>query len=201
MPRARSSKTAILDEAVDLASVVGLGGLTIGALAEHTGYSKSGLFAHFGSKQALQLETLKAGADRFRERVVKPALAAPRGEARVRALLEAWLEWSARSGAPGGCLFVTASTELDDGDGPVRDFLVSSQRDWLYAIARTAELAVEAGDFRADLDSRQFAFDLHAIYLGFHHARRLLRDSLAESRARDAFERLVTAAKPARSAG
>src|SRR5204863_4599551 len=100
MAKGDASRSAILDQSVDLASVVGLDGLSIGALASHAGFSKSGLFAHFGSKEVLQLETLKAAAERFLINVVKPALKSPRGTARVQAIFDRWLMWAARDGAP-----------------------------------------------------------------------------------------------------
>ncbi len=180
---------------MDLASLAGLGGLTIGALAEHTGLSKSGLFAHFGSKATLQIETLKAAAERFLAAVVRPALSEPRGEPRVRALFERWLAWSSTAGAPGGCVFVAASVELDDREGPVRDYLVEAQAGWFDIIARTARLGVESGNFRADLDVRLFAHELQSLFLGYHFARRLLRHPDAEARARAAFERLLRDAR------
>jgi AcrR family transcriptional regulator len=180
----------ILEEATNLASLVGLHGLTIGTLAEHTGLSKSGLFQHFGSKEQLQVETLRAGVDRFVEAVVRPALKAPRGATRVRRLFENWLQWETQRGTPGGCLFVAASSELDDQPGPARDYLVNHQRMWLDLIATTARHGIELGEYRADLDVEQFAFEFHAILLSFHQAARLMRDKHASRRARAMFRRL-----------
>ncbi len=196
MTKSDSSRTAILERSVDLASVVGLEGLTIGALASNTGFSKSGLFAHFGSKENLQLETLRAAADRFTNVVIKPALHIPRGVQRVQALFDRWLDWAARDGLPGGCLFVTAAIELDDQDGgQVREYLVEQQRAWQDLIARTAEFAVGTGDLRPDLDCRQFAHELQSLFLGFNHAQRLMRDRAAEDRTRAAFARLLADAR------
>lgn len=195
------TREAILEQAADLASLVGLHGLTIGTLARHTGMSKSGLFQHFGSKEQLQVETLRAGVDRFIEQVVRPALQTPRGTARVRALFEAWLEWAASQGLPGGCLFVAASIELDDQPGPARDYLVDHQTKWLDLIASTAEKAVAAADFRRDLDAHQFAYEFNAMLLSFHQANRLLRDSAAARRARTMFERLLADASAPAPAG
>jgi AcrR family transcriptional regulator len=189
------TRAAILDEAADLASLVGLNGLSVGSLASHTGMSKSGLFRHFGSKEVLQTETLKAGVDRFIETAVRTALKAPRGEARVRALFERWLEWATTKGLRGGCLFIAASIELDDQPGPARDYLVTTQREWLGVIATTAKFAVETGAFRSGLDLEQFAHEFNAILLGFHQAARLMRDPKAAERARKQFDRLLAGAR------
>ena len=132
-PTAKGEQTreTILVHALGLATRIGIEGLTIGRLAEELGMSKSGLFAHFRSKEALQLEMLKLAGARMVDSVVKPALAAPRGEPRVRALFERWLAWERSPSLPGGCPFMAASFELDDRPGPVRDFVVQNLRDWL----------------------------------------------------------------------
>jgi AcrR family transcriptional regulator len=189
------TRRAILEHAARLASRDGLEGLSIGRLAEELDLSKSGLFAHFGSKEALQIQTLEAAAERFVEAVVRPALAAPRGEARMRALFERWLFWARSSERPGGCLFVQASAELDDRPGKLRERLVSLQKDWIASLARVAQSAVETAEFRADCDVEQFAHDLYAVMLGYHHAARLLADPRAETRAHRAFEALISAAR------
>lgn len=186
---------AILDRATGLASKVGLEGLTIGALATELNLSKSGLFAHFQSKETLQVQVLDHGAAVFVESVVRPALAAPRGEPRLRALFELWLDWARSSPLPGGCLFVQAAVELDDRPGPARDRLVEYQRQWLDVIATTLRKGIEAGAFRPDADTMQFAHDLYGVMLAYHHASRLLRDPEAETRARRAFEALLGAAR------
>ena len=195
MPKGTDTRSAILEQAANEASLVGITGLTIGSLAEATGMSKSGLFRHFGSKEQLQVETLRAGIERFTKVVVKPALKAPRGVRRVRSLFHGWLAWATGHGFPGGCIFVAASVEMDDQPGPVRDFVAQTQREWLDLIARTATLAVEAGDFRNDLDAEQFAHEFNSILLGFHQADRLMRDPRAASRASTQFDRLVQDAK------
>jgi AcrR family transcriptional regulator len=195
MRKGEETRQAILGQAAQVASRMGLGGLTIGALAEELHLSKSGLFAHFQSKEALQVQTLRFAARLFVERVVRPALKAPRGEPRVRALFEGWMEWARADILQGGCLFVAAATELDDQEGAVRDELVRQQREWLDLVANVAATAVSEGHFRADLDTPQLAHDLYGVMLAFHHARRLLRDPQAESRARRGFEALVAAAR------
>jgi len=185
------TREAILDRAVDLASVTGLEGLSIGTLAQETGLSKSGLFAHFGSKERLQVEILDAAAERFLDTVVRPARQAPHGEARIRALFDNWLAWASVQNVRGGCLFVAACFEFDDRPGPVQEHIVYLQRGWLDILARAVNKAVAAGDFRPGTDARQFAHDLYAIALGYHHAKRLLREPDAEARARSAFEALL----------
>ena len=203
MGKGELTRNAILDRATALASRLGLGGLTIGHLSEELGLSKSGLFAHFGAKDALQVEILRFAAGRFVSEVVRPALAAPRGEPRVRAIFERWMDWGRSRVVPGGCLFVSSATELDDRPGPARDELVRLQREWLETIAICFRSGITEGHFRADADPEQFAHDLYAVMLGCHHAMRLLRDPSAESRARKAMEALLAAArrtKPSRGA-
>lgn len=195
MRKGEATRDAILEHAVTLARRVGLEGLTIGRLADDLDLSKSGLFAHFRSKEALQVQVLDAAAARFVDVVVKPALGIARGEPRVRALFDRWLQWEQR---PGGCVFVQAAVDLDDRDGPARERLVQLQRDWLDAIATTARGAIREGHFRGALDPVQFAHDLNGIILAYHHAARLLRDGGAEARARAAFEALVRAARKPR---
>ncbi len=199
MTRGADTREAILDHAVRLASEVGLEGLTIGRLASALDLSKSGLFAHFGSKDELQVQVLDRAAARFAEVVVRPALAAPRGEARLRALFERWLRWPREVPQPGGCIFVQAAAELDDRPGAARDRLVTLERDWLATIARVVRGAQAEGQLRADVDPEQIAFELHAIMLACHHASRLLRDRSAVERARRALDRLIDAARAPRA--
>ncbi|MGK2858841.1 MAG: TetR/AcrR family transcriptional regulator [Thermoanaerobaculia bacterium] len=191
MTKGTDTREAILDIALAKASQVGLGALSIGELAKEAGMSKSGLFAHFDSKENLQLEVMKSAAQRFIDRIVTPALRAPRGEPRVRALFEGWFRWAKDSKLPGGCLFIAAATELDDQPGPLRDFLVSSQRDWLAAFAQAAKIAIDEKHFRSDLDTEKFARRAYSIILAFHHFSRLLRLNDAEAQAQSEFEALL----------
>src|SRR6185436_13786706 len=170
-------------------------GLSIGRLAQDLELSKSGLFAHFQSKEALQLQVLEHAGARFVETVIKPVLATPRGEPRVRAVFEHWRAWPRNSGMPGGCFFVAAATELDDRPGPARDLLVRLQKDWLDLMANIVRTAIAEGHFAEDVDPDQFAFDLYGVMLVYHHASRLLADPRAGKRARAAFEALVRAAR------
>ncbi|HXB57275.1 MAG TPA: TetR/AcrR family transcriptional regulator [Vicinamibacteria bacterium] len=188
------TRQAVLEHAARVASRLGIEGLTIGALAEELGLSKSGLFGHFKSKEALQLQTVEFGIERFIDTVVKPALATPRGEKRVRAVFERWLAWPKDSGLS-GCMFVALSAELDDQPGPIRERLVQSQKDWLDVIANCVRTGITEGDFRKDVDSDQFSHELYGIMLASHHAARLLQDKTAVERTRRAFERLLDDAR------
>ncbi len=191
MSRGEVTKQAILERAAGLATQVGLEGLTIGRLADDLDLSKSGLFAHFQSKESLQLSAMEYAAQRFIEAAVKPSFSAPRGEPRVRALFENWLAWPKKSGFPGGCFFVAASVELDDRPGPVRDRLVQLQKDWLATLAQAVRIAVAEKHLRDDTDPEQLAYEMYGIMLVCHHSMRLLRDPKAEVRARRAFDHLL----------
>jgi AcrR family transcriptional regulator len=196
MRKGQRTRQDILGQAVALASEYGLEGLTIGSLAGRLHMSKSGLFAHFGSKEDLQLATLKNARERFERSVFSPSLAAPRGLPRLRELFGRWLAWSDDSAMPGGCVIIGATTEYDDRPGPVRDALVASQQDLRLALARAVELASAEGHLRRDTDPGQFAFELFAIVYAAHHDRRLLQDPAAAQRATTAFEALVARHAP-----
>ncbi|MFC7547854.1 TetR/AcrR family transcriptional regulator [Plantactinospora sp. GCM10030261] len=193
MSKGDETRLAVLDQAVDVARHVGLDGLTIGSLAERTRLSKSGLFGHFRSKEALQLEVLAHARSQFEEMVAGPVLRAPRGEPRVHELLDRWLAWEAR---PGGCPFVAAATEFDDRPGAVRDRLVRDERDLSEMVATIFRSGIREGHFRADADPDQFAHDFRGVILAWHHASRLLGDERAEERARRALAALLAAARP-----
>jgi AcrR family transcriptional regulator len=193
--KGEETREAILERALTLASRIGLDGLSIGTLAEELGLSKSGLFAHFRSKESLVVQLLERAADRYTAVVVKPALAEPAGEPRVRALFERVLRWPQLVPQPGGCVFVAASVELDDQPGAARDLLVRLRKEWLGVVAGAVRRAAEVGDFRRDVDPEQFAFEMEGIALACHHAGRLLRDPRAVKRARQAFETLVASSR------
>jgi AcrR family transcriptional regulator len=190
------TRERIIDRAYMVAGRAGLEGVTIGALAEELKLSKSGLFAHFGSKEDLQLEVLKEGERRFQEIVIKPALKASRGLPRLKKLFELWLDWDANPANPGGCIFITASVELDDREGRTRDYLVATQRSMLSYLTQTVRLCVEQGHFTADVDCDQFAHEAYGLVLSFNHFKRLLRDPSAQKHALRSFERLVRSAQP-----
>lgn len=192
MGKGEETRLAVLDTAVEVARRVGLSGLTIGSLAEQTQLSKSGLFGHFQSKESLQLQVLERARERFEDAVARPVLRAPRGEARVRELVDRWLRWAA---APGGCPFVAAAAEFDDQPGPVRDRIVRDQRDMLDMITTIFRTAIAEGQFRVDADPEQFAQDIYGVMLAYHHASRLLGDGQAEPRARRAVDALLAAVR------
>jgi AcrR family transcriptional regulator len=198
MSKGEVTRQAIVERAMNLATRIGLEGLTIGGLAEAMHLSKSGLFAHFKSKEALQRDVLRLAADRFVEAVIRPALTAPRGEPRLRALFENWMSWPQRGGTDAGCFFVAAAAELDDRPGPVRDLLVQQQKDWMETIATVVRTGISEGHFRRDVDADQMAHDLYGVMLAYHHATRLLTDPNAPKRAKNAFETLVAAARGAK---
>lgn len=192
MSKGEETRQAILARAFELATVVGLSGLTIGRLAEETGLSKSGLFAHFGSKEALEVAVVEEASRQFVQEVMVPALRHPRGEPRLRALFDNWVKWGQR---PGGCFFVGASTELDDRPGPPRDALVRALKDWVDEIAKAVQIAIREGHFRPDVDPEQLAFEIYSIMLGMHTFYRFLHEPSSLERTRKAFERLLDAAR------
>lgn len=180
-PKGRNTKSQIIETALKIASREGLGGLTLGELAKAVGMSKSGLFAHFKGKDSLQLAVLDAAVERFVATVMAPAFTKPRGVARLQALVENWIEFiNGSSSLPGGSVLISASVELDDRPGPLRDFVQKSQRDLITNIEKAARIAVEEEQFRADLDCEQFAWSLYSFILGYHHFARMLEDPKAE---------------------
>jgi AcrR family transcriptional regulator len=195
MSKGAETRDRIIERALRTASVDGLEGISLGRLASDVGMSKSGLFAHFASKEALQLDVLAAAAEKFTAVVVAPAFEAPRGEPRVRALFEHWLRWERNESLPGGCVFMHAAAELDDRPGPARDALVDWQRQWLDALAKAARIAVNEGHFHPGVDAELFAFQQYGLVMAYYHARRLFNDPQAEDRVRRAFDALVTAAR------
>lgn len=188
-----ATREAVLDAAVHIAGRIGLSGLTIGMLATATGMSKSGLFAHFGSKESLQLQVLARARNEWIDRVVRPALRTPRGEKRVRTLFERWLEVGSEAGAP--CLFASAGMEFDDQPGVVRDQVVRDHTDFAEAVRMIFRTGISEGEFRPDADAEQFEHDLMGIMLGLFHSYRLFGEERAQDFARNAFERLVDDAR------
>jgi len=169
--------------------MVGLAGLSFGELATEAQMSKSGLFAHYRSKENLQLAVLEYAQERFYIQVISPALKKKRGVPRIRALVANWVKWE--DGAAGGCVFLAASVDFDDRPGVVRDYLWKAQKEWLDFLSKSARLAAEAGDFRREIDTAQFAYELYSIMLGYAHYKRLLGDRKAGQRQKAALERLL----------
>ncbi len=174
-----------------MASCVGVGGLSIGALAERTNMSKSGLFAHFGSKEELQLAVLRESQQRFADIVLRPAFRQPRGLTRLRAIVMNWLDWTREACLPGGCVIMAAAAEFDDQPGPLREEVKNGLLAMRRTLAETIAKAIETGELRPDTDIDQFAFELEGIYQVTQQSRRLLDDPDADRRALIAFDRLV----------
>jgi AcrR family transcriptional regulator len=186
------TRAAILDAALRIVSKAGLDGLTIGTLAEATGMSKSGLFAHFGSREELLLAVLAHGQAQFTEVVFQPAMAKPRGLPRLKAMFTHWLDWTESAELPGGCPMIGGASEFDDKPGPVRDMLAGGQRSWIDTLKRTVRQAVEEGQMPGDTDPEQIAFEMFGIALVVHHHRRLLGYPKARARALAALDKLLT---------
>lgn len=182
------TRQSILDRAVDLASIEGLQGLTIGRLAEELGMSKSGLFAHFGSKEDLQLATIESARERFIETVFRPALKAERGYPRLMAICRAWLNYVKREVFPGGCFFAAASFEFDGRPGPVRDAIASMMDTWIDAIEKSVRMAQEEGHIDPDIEPEQLAFEINALFFGANFSFQLRGDKKALERAMMAIE-------------
>ncbi len=189
------TRAAILDEAVSIAAVDGFEALTIGSLAEKAGMSKSGLFAHFGSKTDLQIATLDEAVRRYREFSFLPALKAPRGLKRLIALFENWLLWVERSNLK-ACPMMSALGEFDDRPGPMRDALHQHMLHMNDEIKRSVQMTIDTGEFAGETDCEQFAFELFGIIATSYRARNLFQDKLANQRARVAFDRLIKAFHP-----
>lgn len=196
MGKGEETRAAILDAALTQASEAGFESLTIGTLAERTGLSKSGLFAHFGSREELQVAAVESAAARFTATVFLPALKAKRGLPRMRALFDLWLDWTERNGLT-GCPMQAAAIEFDDRPGAVRDTVLAHYKRLEQELGRAVEMGVEQGHLRADLDIEQFVFDMLGVIFAYYHSARLFRREEAVARARKSFERLLAAATPA----
>jgi AcrR family transcriptional regulator len=189
-----ATRQLILDRAYDIACHKGVEGLSIGDLAQAVGMSKSGVFAHFGSREELQLAVLDAGGRRFGERVLIPALRTPRGLARLRAIIGGWFDWVHDNRQ--GCLILGAVSEYDSRPGPLHDCVVKLIKRWRTETARAVTLAIEAGELRADTDAGQLAFEIFGIALVLHQDLRLFDPKLAVKQAERAVERLFAANSP-----
>ena len=189
-PKGQLTRAAILDAALGLASHMGLEGLSIGALAELMQMSKSGVFAHFGSREELQISVVREYHARFEAEVFTPALSEPRGLPRLRALYERWVRRVSME-LDSGCIYISGAVEFDDRPGPVREALVAMVVSWHRALARAIGIAIEEGHLGAGTDVQQMLFEVHGLILALHHDARFLRSPDAPQRARRAFERIV----------
>lgn len=198
-PQARGIRTreAILANAVNIASVNGLGGLTVGSLATQLRMSKSGLFAHFGSKEDLQLATIEVARQIFIDKVTRPAISAPKGMPRLWGLIDQWLMLVEKRIFSGGCFFSAASFEFDSKRGVVRDRIAAIMREWMDVLIRAVERAQKAGHISSKINPTRLAYEIHGIAMGAHWAYQLLDDRQAYSRARKTvLEKLRSIATP-----
>ncbi len=184
------TRAAILDAALVLASHMGLEGLSIGALAEVTQMSKSGVFAHFGSREELQISVIREYHHRFEEEVFFPSMSEPRGLPRLRALFERWVRRVSVE-VDSGCIYISGAVEFDDRPGPVRDALAAMVQTWQATLERAIGLAIDEGHLRPDTEPLQLLFETHGLILALHHDARFLRLPGAVDRARAGFERIV----------
>jgi AcrR family transcriptional regulator len=190
------SRNAILREAAQLATVEGLGGLSIGRLADAVGMSKSGLFAHFGSKEELQLATIQAASALFDELVVEPASAAPTGLERLQHLAENFLRYVEEGVFPGGCFFASVAAEMDTRPGPVRDLAVALEDEWMLQLERAVRDAQAEGAVDASEDAKQLAFEVNAYLLQANAQFVVSGEAAPMTRARRAIERRLALAVP-----
>lgn len=187
--KGQQTRLAIVESALELAARAGLEGLTIGLLAERMRMSKSGVFAHFGSREELQIAVLKAYEQRFIDAILKPSLRCPRGLPRLLAMLEAWLARTVIE-AELGCLWISGASEYDDRPGPVRDELVAMVQGWQRELTRAIEQAIGEGHLRDGTDGQDLLFGLYGVILALHHDARLMRNADALPRARRTIGRL-----------
>lgn len=190
MHKGQQTKQAIVDAALGLAAHVGLEGLSIGALAEVMHMSKSGVFAHFGSREELQISVIREYFNRFEQEVFYPALQVQRGLPRVQALFANWMKLVAVE-IQSGCIFISGAVEFDDRPGPVRDALASSVKTWLGAVHRAVVQAKEEGDLSDDADEQQMTFEIHGLILALHYEARFLKNPCSIERAHKGFEHIL----------
>jgi AcrR family transcriptional regulator len=188
--KGQQTKQTIVEAAMGLSSQIGLEGLSIGVLAEVTHMSKSGVFAHFGSREELQISVIREYFIRFEQEIFVTAMQEPRGLPRVRALFSNWMKRVAVE-LQSGCIFISGAVEFDDREGPVRDALAESVQSWLSALNRAIVLARECGHLHADVDERQMAFEIHGLILALHYEARFLRNPGSIERANRGFTNIL----------
>ncbi len=189
--KGRQTRATILDAALALASHMGLEGLSIGALAEVTQMSKSGVFAHFGSREELQISVVREYHAQFSEEIFEPAMKVARGLPRLRALFDRWFKRVSVE-IDAGCIYISGAVEFDDRPGPVRDALVGMVQTWQDTLERAIRIAIEERHLRADTDPQQMLFEVHGLILALHHDARFLRHPGADARARAGFENVLS---------
>jgi len=188
--KGRQTKAAIVDAALGLASQIGLEGLSIGALAEVTGMSKSGVFAHFGSREELQISVIREYHDRFESEVFYPALSGARGLPRLQSLFDNWMQRTTTE-IDSGCIYISGAVEFDDRPGSVRDALASSVNTWQNALQRSVAQAQEEKHLTATADPLQVAFEIHGLILALHYEARFLKSAQSLARASLGFENIL----------
>lgn len=188
--KGQQTKAAIVEAALGLASQIGLEGLSIGALAEIAGMSKSGVFAHFGSREELQISVIREYHTRFEADVFYSAMQKPRGLPRLQALFDNWMVQTSAE-IDSGCIYISGAVEFDDRSGPVRDALASSVASWQTALRRAVELAQVEGQLSTQSDAHQIAFEIHGLILALHYEARFLRNPSATDRARRGFAHIL----------
>ena len=190
-PKGQQTRAAILDAALALASHIGLEGLSIGALAEVTQMSKSGVIAHFGSREELQISVVRQNHARFDEEVFFPSMKDRRGLPRLKGLFERWVHRVSME-LDSGCIYISGAVEFDDRPGLVRDALAQMVRSWHGALRRSIQIAIDEGHLRTDTDALQMLFEMHGLILALHHDSRFLRDPGVLDRVREGFARLLS---------
>jgi AcrR family transcriptional regulator len=190
LQKGQQTKAAIVDAALGLATQIGLEGLSIGALAEVMQMSKSGVFAHFGSREELQISVVREYHTRFEDEVFYPALESPRGLPRLRQLFGNWMKRTSVE-IDSGCIYISGAVEFDDRPGPVRDALVAMVHDWHSAMRRAMHIAIEEQHFVPDTDAKQVLFEIHGLILSLHHDARFMCNPGAMERARAALGRVI----------
>ncbi len=190
LQKGQQTKAVIVEAALGLATQIGLEGLSIGALAEVTQMSKSGVFAHFGSREELQISVIREYFSRFEDEVFAPAMQASRGLPRLQTLFRNWMNRTTVE-IDSGCLFISGAVEFDDRPGPVRDALAGSVKTWLAAMHRAVLQSIEMAHLRADADASQISFEIHALILALHYEARFLKTPGSIARAHAAFDNIL----------
>ena len=188
--KGRQTKATIVNAALGLAAQIGLEGLSIGALAEVTGMSKSGVFAHFGAREELQISVVREYYQRFSNEVFYPALGCARGLPRLQSLFDNWMQRTTTE-IDSGCIYISGAVEFDDRPGPVRDALASSVNTWQNALQRSVAQAQDEKHLTSKADPLQVAFEIHGLILALHYEARFLRNPGAADRARKGFSEIV----------
>jgi AcrR family transcriptional regulator len=190
MQKGQQTKATIIEAALGLSTQIGLEGLSIGVLAEVTQMSKSGVFAHFGSREELQISVIREYFSRFEQEVFYSALHAERGLPRVEALFHNWMKRVAVE-IQSGCIFISGAVEFDDRPGPVRDALATSVQTWLNALFRAVVLAKQCGHLLPEADEHQMAFEIHGLILALHYEARFLKNPGSIERANQGFTNIL----------